>query len=85
MKALRFFRFHPVTGQDANELPIELLNVDQRQELAQMVSNGAKFYWEPAKDNGPDVLEGYSRVEHGDMRFVLDATGQPYEFVEAPT
>lgn len=82
MSTERFFRFHPVTKEDANDLPTEKLNIEQKQELAQMIRHGARFYWEPTSDEGPAVVQGYSRIEYANVKFVLDVTGQSYEFVD---
>lgn len=78
----KFWRFHPVTGEDANVFDTTQLSEDQRAELAQMIRDGAKFYWNTADDNGPDVVQDYGRVEYANIKFVLDATGVRYEFLD---
>ena len=39
----KFWRFHPVTGEDANLFDTTQLSEDERAELAQMVRDGAKL------------------------------------------
>ena len=77
----KFWRFHPVTGEDANLFDTTQLSEDERAELAQMVRDGAKFYWEGGH-NGPGTVQGYSRVEYSNVKFVLDMTGVKYEFLD---
>ncbi len=66
-----FYRFHPVTGIDANDIDTKGMPDDVKQELAAMVTSGAKFYWD--KD---------SRVERANIEFVLKIVGAEYEFIE---
>lgn len=81
----KFFRFHPVTGQDANDLDISKLSEGQRSELAEMVRAGAKFYWEGPGKTGEGYVKGYGRVEYANVKFVLDVTATPYEFIDTAT
>lgn len=74
----RFFRFHPVTGQDANDIDTSGATQEHKTMLAEMVSAGAKFYWEES----PVDAGGFGRVEHSNVKFVLDMTGAKYEFVD---
>jgi hypothetical protein len=71
-----FWRYHPVTGEDANDLEVEHLTPEQRQELAEMIRSGARFYWELR--NG-----AYGRVERNNIEFVLRVIAIPYEFIDA--
>ena len=78
----KFWRFHPLTGEDANVFDTTQISEDQRAELAQMVRDGAKFYWATADEIGLGTVQGYSRVEYANIKFVLDATGVRYEFLD---
>lgn len=82
IKVQRFYRFHPKTGQDANELDTGHLTPEQKQELAAMVAAGAKFYWEKSDDHGIGVLKGYTRVERQNVSFALKVAGVQFEFVD---
>lgn len=77
----RFYRFHPKTGQDANEFEL-MLTVEQREELASMVRAGAKFYWQKTDEIGIGVVDGYTRVEKTNIEFVLKVTGANYQFFD---
>lgn len=71
------YRYHPQTGADAEdiEIPPEATEQD-RIELAEMRRNGATFWWQ---ENEPgDIaagLERYSRVERGNITFVMQVFG----------
>lgn len=81
----KFYRFHPITGQDANDLPLEMLTEEQRIEVAAMVRAGAKFYWDriDAGEPGPADVQGYTRIEKANVLFVLRVTGLKYEFIDS--
>jgi hypothetical protein len=76
----KFWRFHPVTGADANDFTDELKGATpkQKQDLAEMVRQGAKFYW------GLDrTAEGYQRIERSNVEFVLKVIGEVGEWIES--
>lgn len=78
----RLYRFHPAIGMDANDIDIGNMTADQRAKLAEMIRNGAKFYWDKTDETGVGVVAGYVRVERSNIEFVLKALGAKYEFLE---
>jgi hypothetical protein len=77
-----FYRFHPATGQDANEFDTASMPEKDRIELAEMVRAGAKFYWEGPGKVGEGYLKGYGRIERANVEFVLRVTGVRGEWIE---
>jgi len=75
-----FWRFHPVTGADANQFDTSALSDKQREELVGMVRAGAKFYWQKTTETRSDVDQGYVRAEYSNIKFVLDMMGTKYIF-----
>lgn len=78
-----FYRFHPVTGADANEFEMEGWNKSQKESLALVFSRGAKFYWGESPESLDKTISDYVRVERESTTFVLLITGIPFEFVES--
>lgn len=70
-----FYRYHPITHQDANIFDTEGLLDKEKIELAQMIRQGARFYWKKS-------IEGYSRCEFSNVKFALDVAKIPYEFID---
>lgn len=66
-------RYHPETGEDAEELPAGL-PVEAKEEIAAMRRNGAKFYFEEFDD-------GWYRVELSNVSFVAHALGQTLNII----
>lgn len=77
-----FYRFHPVTGADANDFDTTEWSDKQKAGLAEMIRGGAQFYWERSNEPVEKTLQGYTRVERANVTFVLQVTGVPFEFVE---
>jgi hypothetical protein len=76
-----FWRFHPITGADANSIDTSQFTAQQKNELAEMVRAGARFYWEKRSPTSDDPEE-YGRVEYSNVKFVLDVMGMKYEFLD---
>jgi len=63
------YRFHPETRKDANDFSEHPLTDQQKQELAEMVRQGAKFYW--------IYFDGeWRRHERTNYAFVARVTGE---------
>lgn len=75
----KLYKFHPITKENADDIDTSILNDEQKQELALMVRNGAKFYWQ---ENEPGDDEKFSRVELQNISFVLTMTGVKIERIE---
>lgn len=89
MIQLKIFRFHPITHQDANDFQSQssylTMPVEAKQELAKMIRSGAKFYWIKREDNEPSIefdIEGYTRVELNNYKFVVDMIGEKLEIID---
>ena len=80
-----FYRFHPVTGADANIFDMVGWTAEQKQEMAAMVRCGARFYWKKegqARRGDPGC---YTRVEKRNASFALTVAGIPHRFVDHDT
>jgi len=74
---IQCFRFHPVTGIDANDIDTSGATEEQRAELAAEVRAGARFYW--LKDEGGQ----YERVERSNFDFAIYvSTGVHPEWID---
>jgi len=71
------YRFHPVTGIDANDLTV-VGNPEQREEIADMVRAGARFYWHKEPITGGE----WGRIERANYAFVKNMMGEPVEWIE---
>lgn len=69
------YRFHPVTGIDANDPEHFRVSEEHRIEIAEMIRSGAVFYWEWADYLDEHAIEGYRRIEWQNFSFVAFATG----------
>lgn len=74
------YRFHPITGKDANDINTFRMSDEQKAEVAAMIRAGACFYWQRAKladhlTDAPGVVQGYIRIEWNNFSFVAFATG----------
>lgn len=78
----KFYRFHPVTGQDANEFDTASMQEKDRIELASMVRAGARFYWEGPRKTGEGYLKGYGKIERANVEFVLKVLGAKAEWID---
>lgn len=70
--AVTLYRFHPTTNADAEELEPEefaTLSEHERNELAKMRREGAKFFWCENEDGS------FSRVEKANIAFVVNVSG----------
>lgn len=80
MKKQTCWRFHPVTGQDAEDFSKELVVMPDkdREELAAMSANGATFWW--IKDTDGEI----ARIEKINYSFVANVMGIQLEFDSVP-
>jgi hypothetical protein len=70
----KLYRFHPVTGVDAEDMRGE--PDEGKQEIAAMIRQGARLYWH-LNDAGE-----YTRCEKANIGFVLKVMGIPLECIE---
>ena len=76
----KFYRYHPETGQDAEDfcdVSIVHRTPETDKELADMRKNGATFWW----TNYPEGKELH-RVERINMEFIVKVTGADAEWID---
>lgn len=74
---LTLYRFHPKTGEDAEDLPFTL-SVSEKEEIAAMRRAGARFYWNENEDGT------ISRSELQNISFVANVLGVTIRTVDSP-
>jgi hypothetical protein len=80
MDTVKCYRFHPVTGADANDFNDVPMSESQKIQVAEMVRSGAKFYWHQHESN-----QHWTRTERANYAFVLQVAGQSVEWIETAT
>ena len=73
----KLYKFHPVTKTNADDIDTTGCTDSEKQELATMIRNGAKFYWHV------DDAGNYYRVEYANIAFVIRVTGLKLEVFDS--
>ena len=81
MAEAKFYRYHPETGQDAEDFsdvdPVEFKKPKNQVDLKKMRDSGATFWWTNFPDGG-----SLHRVERINMGFVIKAMGAKAEWID---
>jgi hypothetical protein len=78
-KLAKFYRYHPDTGQDAedfSDVPGFDTSTNQK-ELADMKKHGATFWWTNYPEDGE-----LHRVERINMEFIVKVTGAEAQWID---
>jgi hypothetical protein len=72
------YRFHPVTGEDANDFAGAGLTDEQKQGLAEMFRNGAQYYWHQMTDGAE-----WTKLERSNYQFIANVIDEDVEWIDA--